>query len=991
MSNPFKGAEPYEEGDKLYGREHEVKGILNFIRSEVLTFIFARSGTGKSSLIKASLIGTLKDSYYWPVYIHLNQKATEDSKQANDLVGYIIELIIESLEKIKGQPGYELYIPDKILADPQKGFYSLFDFIEGLKIVKSVQEEGEVVNTYLKPVLLFDQFEEIFTLDYGEQKESLNFLLTELDALIENRVPAYLVDHLQLPENATKYQELKKSLLSKQKNFRILFSFREEYMPDFESLKSTIPYIGFTTSKFRLEPFSTDTGVDVITSISPEINKRTAELIANNLAIQVNANFDKQTVDPFLLSLICQKIYDHIIGEKGGDPSDAFIQNLVKNAIEEHIDGIYKRIRKETKVFIEDKLITSDGRRTSYNLKDARHNAAIADDIDLLLGNTTAAGIKDYRCRLLNSEQLLDTLHLDILHDRLVPPLEKKRDSRKAREGRLKRRKVVWIVAAGILVAALIGGYFIQYYKGQSEEFTSLALFFKAGELKEGDNPIEAYSIYKKLAESAPSFGFLDRQLKKVDFGDFDIPSDDNKMYTLKNNYILSYTSDSLYRLWRVDSKNKLTVCKEYPNIVRTMFSEDNGAFVALSPDSIFSFDAVAGKGSALYVDSSLDRDSLNFCPRHSFFALYMDGKIHFVNTANGQQASYPMDRFYFSWLSRVVDTTSKYVYCQYSNRLVRLNKKGDSLVLGTVVGPVNTATGYFVYMGGDSAAYLKNGSLWKVDLLTENMKEWLKGKFNEIKMTSDSILYLGHWEWQYGTVERLLYSDIVFYNLHSHLFTDPLGENGQSFSKFSVNTGYTKDLVTNPSGDVLLLDIRKPGYKTLSALKNVLAYDITDDGKKVLYVKEQKDTTKNAKVQDSIFLFSYDIRSGTSSLIDSISADDHIVDTSRIYGKYFFRTNTKSDYVVYKRNTKDGMLIIIRDLLTGAILYQSTNMDTYVDNVDELDFTDEYIHLRNKSNDDGIMLLNGKPRNWDYFSALGWPIMADSILNKVQKKYLMQ
>ena len=163
------------------------------------------------------------------------------------------------------------------------------------------------------------------------------------------------------------------------------------------------------------------------------ISEKDASTISENLSINISPNFDKIIVEPFLLSLVCQKIYPELTNPtvpKTEEEKEAWIKELVYNAIEKHIDDIYSVIGDKTKEFIEDKLITTDNKRTLFSYDDACKYTGFTE-IDKVLRKDIGELITNPAYRLLNDEPYLGVKHIQILHDRLVPPISQKRDERK--------------------------------------------------------------------------------------------------------------------------------------------------------------------------------------------------------------------------------------------------------------------------------------------------------------------------------------------------------------------------------------------------------------------------------------------------------------------------------------------------------------------------------------------------------------------------------
>ncbi|WP_353572842.1 hypothetical protein [Candidatus Albibeggiatoa sp. nov. BB20] len=61
MDTPYKGFQPYTELDKdnFYGRATEKRILMDKVLIHKLTFLFAASGVGKSSLLRAAVLPAL--------------------------------------------------------------------------------------------------------------------------------------------------------------------------------------------------------------------------------------------------------------------------------------------------------------------------------------------------------------------------------------------------------------------------------------------------------------------------------------------------------------------------------------------------------------------------------------------------------------------------------------------------------------------------------------------------------------------------------------------------------------------------------------------------------------------------------------------------------------------------------------------------------------------------------------------------------------------
>ena len=59
--NPYVGPRAFETGETLYGRDHELRDLLDLLIAERIVLLYSPSGAGKSSLIHAGLIPRLRE------------------------------------------------------------------------------------------------------------------------------------------------------------------------------------------------------------------------------------------------------------------------------------------------------------------------------------------------------------------------------------------------------------------------------------------------------------------------------------------------------------------------------------------------------------------------------------------------------------------------------------------------------------------------------------------------------------------------------------------------------------------------------------------------------------------------------------------------------------------------------------------------------------------------------------------------------------------
>ena len=176
------------------------------IKNNSLTIVFGKSGIGKTSVLQAGLIPELQKKSFFPIYFRIDFAGAKPSlTQLKDFI----------YEKLKTK--------DQTISEFDNR--TLWEYFHDIKL-----SGGKVI-----PVLILDQFEEIFTI--GKDKSSeVTELITELSDMAENRVPATVYAEYQ------KRDELLPSHYERQQ-YRVIIGLREDYLAQLESLKKYLPSI----------------------------------------------------------------------------------------------------------------------------------------------------------------------------------------------------------------------------------------------------------------------------------------------------------------------------------------------------------------------------------------------------------------------------------------------------------------------------------------------------------------------------------------------------------------------------------------------------------------------------------------------------------------------------------------------------------------------------------------------------------------------------
>ncbi len=402
--HPWLGLASFTEETRayFYGREDEIAELSRRVQRKLLTILFGQSGLGKTSILRAGIVPRLRPEGYCPVYVRLDYspEAPEPSEQIKQAIFRATQSLghwTQTGVAVSGESLWEfLHHRDDVLRD----------------------EHGKT----LIPLLIFDQFEEIFTLaqsdDFG-RKRAAQFL-EDLADLVENRAPRALEARIEQDEAAAERFDFTRS------DYRILIALREDYLAHLEGVKGIMPSI--TQNRMRLARM---TGAQALSAVLKPGGKLVSEEVAESIVrfIAGGSELPNAEVEPSLLSLICRELNNARLAQGRSEISadllagsrDTILSEFYERALADQLPGVRQ--------FIEDEMLTDSGFRESLGEERVRKAfAAVGAPPD------TLAKLVDRR--LLRIAERLDVRRVELTHDVLCSVVRASRDLRYEREAR---------------------------------------------------------------------------------------------------------------------------------------------------------------------------------------------------------------------------------------------------------------------------------------------------------------------------------------------------------------------------------------------------------------------------------------------------------------------------------------------------------------------------------------------------------------------------
>jgi WD40 repeat protein len=410
--NPWPGLESFEENAQAFfcGRDREAASLLSHVVDAPVTLLYGSSGLGKTSLLRAGLFPLLRERHFLPIYVRFKPELG-----AAPLTFQLHQSVHDSVRAD---------VPDAMLPLDEE---SVWEYLH-----RADFELWSVRNYPLTPVIVLDQFEELFTL--GKRVPDLvREFRNDLGDLAENRIPADLAARIEDDAAVAEQFDLRS------RNYKLLISLREDFLPECDGWRQLIPALG--RSRVRLLPLRAAEAFDAV-------HKPAAHLMTDALAHRVvgiiagedldhrrdtagadvarpDDDLGAADVEPALLSLFCRELNEE--RKRRGQPH--FDEQLVEDARRDILLNYYSSCVRDlpprVAEFVESELITEKGFRNSYAREDAVPSLLTDDELTRLIGSG-----------LLRLEERYGTERIELTHDVLTPVVRAHRDRRRAEDGR---------------------------------------------------------------------------------------------------------------------------------------------------------------------------------------------------------------------------------------------------------------------------------------------------------------------------------------------------------------------------------------------------------------------------------------------------------------------------------------------------------------------------------------------------------------------------
>ena len=458
--NPWPGLDFFAEKSRAFfhGRDAEADLLLTMVRHRLLTVLYGQSGLGKSSLLQAGLFPRLRADGWLPVYIRLSHTDADGlgGKGTSALIKqtrqFIREAISDALEQgqlLQSKEGE----PSPMPRDDESLWEYLHRKVSGLR---------SAIRERVAPVLVFDQFEEIFTLGRSETRQAIRqAFLKDLADCVENRLPEHVLKEMNRKQPGdNRFSDLD----FPRQDYRVVLSLREDYLAELHDLSDLMPSIH--ENETRLLPLNGWQALDAVAIpgeklVEPVIAREIVEIVAASRRGETEegdgANSPdgdgeftdeaKLEIDPALLSMVCRGLNDERKRRNAPKITQEITNDLLKNSGRSILHRFYvdcfdslpeRKTAPEVQKFVEDELLTPTGYRNMAELVRAQNRLSNAG-----VSNPSAAiqQLIDQRLLRISERRQDKTKWLELTHDVLCDVVKESRHAREIREAKEREEK----------------------------------------------------------------------------------------------------------------------------------------------------------------------------------------------------------------------------------------------------------------------------------------------------------------------------------------------------------------------------------------------------------------------------------------------------------------------------------------------------------------------------------------------------------------------
>jgi WD40 repeat protein len=392
-ANPYVGPRSFQQGETLYGRDRERDELLDLLIAERIVLLYSPSGAGKTSLVQAALVRALEnEGFHVRPLIRVGIEPPSGMRSAAFQTN---RYILSSLQSLEGA------LPDEHTPSARLAEMGLDQYLnashqhESDSRTDDVKQDAGCAGT--NEVLIFDQFEEILTVDPSDEAAKHAF-----------------------------FENVGKALRNRKR--WALFAMREDYVAGLDPYLRAIPTR--LSNTYRLDLLGEQAARQAMQQPAAQMGivftDAAAKKLADNLRrVRVqrsDGKTDEQLgphIEPVQLQVVCQRLWERRPNPTQVIESDITEVGDVDTALADYYAERVVSVASQTNVrerdireWFENELITEQG---------IRGQVLQGQDRSRGLNNHSIWALVD--AHLVRAEKRRGATWFELAHDRLIEPV----------------------------------------------------------------------------------------------------------------------------------------------------------------------------------------------------------------------------------------------------------------------------------------------------------------------------------------------------------------------------------------------------------------------------------------------------------------------------------------------------------------------------------------------------------------------------------------
>ncbi len=396
-NNPYVGPRPYGRGDQhsFHGRNREARDLLSLIMAERAVLLYAQSGAGKTSLLNAQVIPALEEDGFNVLPITRVGGSLPPNIKPDKVKNVFVFSALMGLARASSA--------EETLADTLR-LHTLYTFLNQLcqeDAEKHPASEDELYDR--PPLLILDQFEEIFT------------------------------THHQRWQDARGFVEQVKEALQKMPELGVVFAMREDYVAEMDSFAALLPRR--MRARFRMQRLDHKGALEAVQKPALQAGCPFAPGVAEKLVddlrrIKTQDYTGQETqdsvvlgpsVEPVQLQVVCSQLWENLPEQQDNAIQWEEVQEFgnIDRALTSFYESALERSTRETGV----------GERQLRRCFDEQLITPMQTRGLVMRGITETAGLPNAAVDVLEERHLIRTevragaRWYELSHDRLIDPI----------------------------------------------------------------------------------------------------------------------------------------------------------------------------------------------------------------------------------------------------------------------------------------------------------------------------------------------------------------------------------------------------------------------------------------------------------------------------------------------------------------------------------------------------------------------------------------